>query len=130
MATRSIGGAVAGLVMAGALGTGVLAHHGWEWTQPTQTEMTGKILKIYVGPPHPQIQIATEKEGEWTVDFGNPTQTRNAGFVEGSAKVGDTVVVLGNKSAKPGERLMKAVRVTIDSRHYVFYPERMPKSAP
>jgi hypothetical protein len=109
---------------------GVLAHHGWEWTQPNQTEMTGTILKIYIGPPHPQLQIATEKEGERTIDFGNPTQTLRAGFVEGSAKVGDSVVILGNRSSKAGERLMKAVRATINGRHFVFYPERMPKPAP
>jgi hypothetical protein len=130
MTAKAILGVAGSVVTAGVLTTGVLAHHGWDWTEPNQTEMTGKILKIYVGPPHPQIQIATEKEGEWTIDFGNPTQTRNAGFVEGSAKVGDTVVILGNRSAKTGEKLMKAVRATINNRHFVFYPERMPKPAP
>jgi hypothetical protein len=46
---RATLGVVAGVVLVGALTTSVLAHHGWEWTQPNLTEMTGKILKIYVG---------------------------------------------------------------------------------
>lgn len=130
MVRTAILGVIASVATAGALTTGLMAHHGWEWTQPHQTEISGKILEIYIGPPHPQLKIATATEGQWTIDFGNPTQTLRAGFVEGSAKVGDTVVILGNRSARTGERLMKAVRATVNNRHFVFYPERMPKPAP
>ena len=122
-------GVAGGFVIAGVLTTGALAHHGWTWTEPNQTQLSGKILKIYIGAPHPQLQVQTPNEGQWTVDFGNPQQTRNAGFVEGSAKIGDTVVILGNRSSRPGEKLMKAVRATINGRNYDFYPERLPKPA-
>lgn len=129
MALKATLGLVFGFVMAGIVTTGVLAHHGWTWTESKQTQLTGKILKIYIGAPHPQLQVETTNEGQWTVDFGNPQQTRNAGFVEGSAKVGDTVVILGNRSSRPGEKLMKAVRATINGRNFDFYPERLPKPA-
>lgn len=105
--------------------SGALAHHGWNWAEPEQTEMTGTIVNIYIGPPHPQLQIQTADDGQWTVDLGNPRQTQNAGFVEGSASAGDTVIVLGNRSKKPGEKLIKAVRATINGRNYDFYPERI-----
>ena len=126
MTSRSIRSVVAGLALAGFLTTGVLAHHGWTWTEEKQSEMTGKITKIYIGPPHPQIQIETA-DGAWTVDFGNPNQTLAAGFVEGSAKVGDMVTILGNRSSRSGEKLMKAVRATINGKAYTFYPERIQK---
>lgn len=27
------------------------AHHGWNWTEDKQTEMTGEITEIFIGPP-------------------------------------------------------------------------------
>lgn len=118
-------GAVAGFAAAAFFASSALAHHGWNWAEPEQTEMTGTIVQIYIGPPHPQLQIETADDGRWTVDLGNPRQTQRAGFVQGSASEGDTVVVLGNRSKTPGEKLIKAVRATINGRNYDFYPERI-----
>lgn len=101
------------------------AHHGWTWAEEEQTEMTGTILDIYIGYPHPRLRIETPDEGEWTVDLGNPNQTRTAGFVDGEAAVGDEVLVRGHRSRNATERLIKAVRITVDGRHYTFYPDRM-----
>jgi len=123
---RMIPAAVGGFVLAATLASSAFAHHGWNWAEAEQTRMTGKIVRIYVGPPHPQIEIDTA-DGRWTVDFGNPRQTADAGFVESSAKEGDTVAILGNRSSKAGEKLIKAVRATINGRNYDFYPERLPK---
>jgi hypothetical protein len=102
--------------------SGAFAHHGWNWTQDAQTEMTGTITSIYIGPPHPRLEITTE-DGPWAVDLGNPNQTRNAGFIEGSAAVGDQVLIRGHRSADTSEKLIKAVRATIDGRQYDFYPD-------
>jgi hypothetical protein len=86
--------------------------------------MTGTITDIFIGPPHPRLMIDTD-DGPWQVDLGNPTQTRNAGFVKGSASVGDSVRVRGHRSGNDGEALIKAVRITIDDKQYDFYPERI-----
>ena len=102
--------------------SGAIAHHGWNWAEDDQTEMTGTITDIYIGPPHPRLMIDTE-DGPWQVDLGNPNQTRNAGFVEGSASVGDTVLVRGHRSTNGDEKLIKAVRATIDDQQYDFYPD-------
>lgn len=99
------------------------AHHGWTWAEDEQTEMTGTILDIYIGPPHPRLSIETADDGRWTVDLGNPRQTEDAGFVEGEAKVGDTVLVRGHRSKNSEDKLIKAVRITIDGRQYTFYPQ-------
>lgn len=99
-----------------------LAHHGWNWTEDKQTEMTGEITEIFIGPPHPRLMITTP-EGPWQVDLGNPRQTLDAGFVEGEAAVGDTVLVRGHRSARDGEQIIKAVRATINGKVYTFYPQ-------
>ncbi|MEW5682134.1 MAG: DUF6152 family protein [Pseudomonadota bacterium] len=98
------------------------AHHGWDWTEKQQTEMTGTITEVYIGPPHPRLIIETE-DGRWQVDLGNPRQTLAAGFVEGEAKAGDTVLIRGHRSAKKEERIIKAVRATINDKQYTFYPQ-------
>lgn len=97
-------------------------HHGWQWAEDEQTEMTGVIDEIYVGPPHPRLMITTE-QGSYQVDLGNPRQTADAGFDENEAAVGDTVLVRGHRSRNPDENLIKAVRITIDDRQYTFYPQ-------
>lgn len=97
------------------------AHHGWNWAESEQTEMTGTITEIYIGPPHPRLMIETE-EGPWQVDLGNPRQTRDAGFVEGEAAVGDQVLIRGHRSNNKDEHIIKAVRATINDRVYTFYP--------
>jgi hypothetical protein len=111
--------------MAAGLFTAALAHHGWSWASQDQTEMSGTIREIYIGPPHPALKIETPNNGLWTVDLGNPRQTAAAGFDESSAKTGDAVVVRGHKSLNAEERRIKAVRITIDGKRFDFYPERI-----
>lgn len=103
----------------------VLAHHGWAWAEDEQIEITGEILEVFVAPPHPRLQIKTKDDGEWRVDLGNPNQTRRAGFDEGSAEEGDTVLVRGHRSQDADEKWIKAVRITIDDKEYTFYPNRV-----
>lgn len=98
------------------------AHHGWDWTEKQQTEMSGTITEVYIGPPHPRLIIETD-DGRWQVDLGNPRQTKEAGFVEGEAKAGDQVLIRGHRSAKQDERIIKAVRATINNKQYTFYPQ-------
>lgn len=117
-----------GLVAASLLFTyGAFAHHGWEWAEEKQTDLTGTIREIYIGPPHPTLKVETVSDGVWTIELSNPAQTVRAGFVEGVTKVGDKVEVLGNRSAKSGTKVMKAVRLIIADKTYLLYPERIQK---
>jgi hypothetical protein len=114
-----------GSLFAATLFTGAaLAHHGWDWAESGQVELTGTIREVYIGPPHPTLQVETD-DGLWTVELGNPTQTANSGFVEGVAEVGDTIVALGNRSLDPNEQRMKAVRVEVGGETYDIYPDRI-----
>ncbi|WP_132031331.1 DUF6152 family protein [Aquabacter spiritensis] len=122
-APAAFGAALLGVT---GLAGGAAAHHGWSWAAADQIELTGRIADLYIGPPHPTLKLETA-DGVWTVELGNPSQTRRAGFVEGSAKVGDTVTALGNRSQDAAEKRLKAVRLTVGAKVYDIYPERIQK---
>ncbi len=109
-----------------ALGSaGAAAHHGWSWAEGEQTELRGTIREIYIGPPHPTLRVETPRDGLWIVELGNPRQTAASGFGAESAKPGDAVIALGNRSRNEDERRIKAVRIRIGDRTYDLYPERI-----
>ncbi|AHK43690.1 MULTISPECIES: DUF6152 family protein [Ensifer] len=123
---RSFPGRVlAGSIVTLLLVTGAYAHHGWSWAEADQIELAGTIREISMAPPHPTLQVETEKDGLWRVELGNPRQTERSGFVEGVAKVGDQIVVLGNRSLDPNEKRLKAVRVTVAGKSFDIYPDRI-----
>ena len=101
-----------------------VAHHGWAWTEEEQTELFGKIASISMAPPHPTLRVQAE-DGMWQVDLGNPTQTERSGFMAELAKVGDDIVVLGNRSKEKDKKHMKAVRITVRGKQFDMYPERI-----
>src|SRR5262245_38578062 len=115
---------VAAILTAG-LATAAAAHHGWTWAEGQQTELRGMIEKVTMGGPHPTLDVATAEDGVWLVELGNPRQTERSGFVEGSAKRGDAIVVLGNRSLKADEKRMKAVRITVAGKRFDIYPDRI-----
>lgn len=108
-----------------ALATAAFAHHGWTWAEEEQTELKGIIRTVVIAPPHPTLDVETKSDGLWKVELGNPRQTQRSGFVEGSAKPGDDVIVLGNRSLDPNEKRMKAVRITVNGKVFDIYPERI-----
>ena len=101
------------------------AHHGWSWAEAEETTLQATITAISLNPPHPELTVTDADGTEWTIELGNPGRTERAGFVDGTAKVGDTITILGNRSLDQAERLMKAVRITLDGTNYDFYPERI-----
>ena len=116
--------AVAAAVSFAATGA-ALAHHGWSWAEGEQTELEGTITDISMAPPHPSLKVEASDGIVWQVDLGNPRNTERSGFVEGSGKVGDPIVVLGNRSLDKDEKLMKAVRITVAGKAFDIYPERI-----
>ncbi len=105
--------------------SGAAAHHGWSWADADQIELKGVIRDIYIGPPHPTLDVETANDGIWRIELANPSQTKRSGFVEGSAKKGDEIVALGNRSTDPTEKRMKAVRITVSGKTYDIYPDRI-----
>lgn len=101
------------------------AHHGWAWAEDEQTELKGTIAEISMAPPHPMLRVKAQDGRTWQVDLGNPSQTQRSGFTSDTAKAGDDITVLGNRTKEPNKAHIKAVRITVGGKQYDMYPERI-----
>jgi hypothetical protein len=114
-----------GLAALLTLATPALAHHGWSWANSEKMTLQGTIKTISMAPPHPTLHVTAADGTVWQVDLGNPRQTEASGFTGQTAKPGDAITVLGNRSKEEKEAHMKAVRITIAGKNYDMYPERI-----
>ncbi len=113
------------LALSGAGTAPALAHHGWSWTVEELSELKGVVREVYVGNPHATLDV--EVDGEiWKVELAPPRATEQAGFTEASARPGDDVTAIGNRSLDSSERRMKAVRIIVGGKTYDVYPNRVP----
>ena len=124
-AHRSAKGLAAGLLAMLLWVSTAAAHHGWSWAEDQQTELRGTIREIYIGYPHPTLRVETPNDGIWIVELAPPNQSAKAGFTETSAKAGDQLIAIGNRSLTKGEHRMKAVRIIVNNRTYDVYPDRI-----
>ena len=110
------------------MATAALAHHGWSWAESDQIELTGTVKKVVIAPPHPTIDLTATDGVDWHIELGNPRQTERSGFNAESAKPGDTITVLGNRSLDADEKRLKAVKVTVGEKVYEIYPDRIKRN--
>ena len=120
---RALQFGIAGAVAATSLPAA--AHHGWNWAEDQQSELKGTVKSVSMAPPHPSLQVTAADGKQWLIDLANPNQTERAGFTAASAKAGDAIVVLGNRSKDKSQLWMKAVRITVGGKAYDLYPERI-----
>lgn len=102
-------------------------HHGWGWAEDELTELTGQVAGVRLGNPHGEVDLRVDGE-TWTVEVGQPWRNDRAGLTEDMLEQGVEMTALGNASPREGAHVLKAVRVTIDGRHYELYPGRIPES--
>jgi len=103
--------------------TGAFAHHGWRWTTGKNIELFGVITEAKLGNPHGVLKV--DAEGEvWTVEVGQPWRNERAGLKDGDLAVGREVKFIGEPSANPDDRLMKAEKIIIGEQEYLLYPDR------
>jgi hypothetical protein len=99
------------------------AHHGWGWATAEEFELTGQIASVKLGNPHGEVTIDVKGE-KWIVEVGQPWRNEKAGLTPKLLSKGRTITAHGHRSAKAGQRLMKAERVVIDGKSYNLYPDR------
>jgi hypothetical protein len=99
------------------------AHHGWGWATDEEFELTGTIVTVRLGNPHGELTLQSGAE-RWVVEVGQPWRNANAGLSDTLLAEGTVLTVHGHRSAKAGERLIKAERLVIAGRSYDLYPDR------
>lgn len=107
----------------GGFSTPAPAHHGWSWTTGGNIDLTGEIVSVALGLPHGVVDVSVEGE-TWTVEVGQPWRNQRAGLADGDLAEGVEIRVIGEPSADPDARRMKAERLFLDGREYVLYPDR------
>lgn len=100
------------------------AHHGWRWATDDSHTLEGTIVSARLGNPHGELRLSVEGE-EWTVEVGQPWRNERAGLSAELLAPGTRISALGPRSAREGERVLKAERISIDGQHYDLYPERL-----
>ncbi len=99
------------------------AHHGWQWAEGQSSDIMGKITAARLGNPHGTLTLDVNGQS-WTIEVGQPWRNHRAGLKDEMLVKDVSLTIRGNKSARKGERLMKAIRVIIDGKTYDLYPER------
>ena len=99
------------------------AHHGWGWVTDEEFQLSGTIKQVRHGNPHGLMLLATPS-GEWRVEIGQPWRNERAGLTPQLLRPGTRLLVHGHRSARKGERLMKAERVVVAGKSYNLYPDR------
>ncbi len=102
----------------------VLAHHGWNWTNPETFELTGMLSDIYIGNPHATLDLDVEGV-TWRVELAPLARTLASGFDDDKVAMGDVITAFGNRSSDPNEARMKAVRLVVGETVYDVYPDRV-----
>lgn len=113
--------AVLALVLAAP--AAALAHHGWSWTTGGNIDLTGVIETVELGMPHGLITVNVEGE-IWQVEVGQPWRNERAGIGPDALAPGVELRAVGEPSADPAARLMKAERLWIGGKEHPLYPER------
>ena len=100
-----------------------IGHHGWGWATSEEFQLPGVARQVRNANPHGSMVLAT-RQGNWAIEIGQPWRMERAGLTAAILKPGTRLIVHGHRSAKPGERLMKAERIVIGGKSYNLYPER------
>jgi hypothetical protein len=121
--SRPIRLALCVLAAAVFLAQAVSAHHGWGWATAEEFELTGEIAAVRLGNPHGEVTLNVKGE-KWVVEVGQPWRNENAKLTPKLLSKGQVITAHGHRSAKKGQRLMKAERVVINGQSYNLYPDR------
>ena len=101
-----------------------LAHHGWAWAEGELVDLSGVIKSAKLGNPHGLLTV-TAKDGDWTVEVGQPWRNARAGLKDSMLVKGVTLRIRGNRTKDAKQKVMKAVRIIIAGKNYDLYPERL-----
>jgi hypothetical protein len=88
-----------------------VAHHGYgEYDRESMVTLEGAVKKVVWANPHVTITLNTDKQGEYTAEWGSVTQLTRQGMYTAAIKAGDHVVVTGAVNKNPEKRIITLLR--------------------
>lgn len=114
---------ILGAVLAALAAAPARAHHGWEWAEAGNSELTGTVVAAKLGNPHGELTLDVAG-ADWVVEVGQPWRNERAGLKDEMLAKGVKLTVAGHRHADPKKRVFKAERITIDGKKYDLYPDR------
>jgi Family of unknown function (DUF6152) len=112
---RRTTGLTAGVVLALALATAALAHHGWSgYDAGKPLTVTGTIKVSGYEHPHGFVRLETP-EKVWVVTLAPPSRMENRGLPSAMLKAGSTATVMGYPSRTDPDE-MRAEWIAIDGK--------------
>jgi Family of unknown function (DUF6152) len=112
---RRTTGLTAGVVLALALATAALAHHGWSGYDASKPlTVTGTIKVSGYEHPHGFVRLETP-EKVWVVTLAPPSRMENRGLPSAMLKSGSTATVMGYPSRTDPDE-MRAEWIAIDGK--------------
>jgi hypothetical protein len=110
-------------VLATGAAVPALAHHGWDWAEEAQSELTGVVTAVRLGNPHGELTLDVDGV-KWVVEVGQPWRNERAGLKDDMLVKGVRLTASGHKHTDPAKKVFKAERVIIQGRKYDLYPDR------
>lgn len=101
----------------------VSAHHGWQWAEGKNSEITGVVKEAVLGNPHGVLTLDVGGES-WQVEVGQPWRNERAGLTDKMLSPGVELTAQGHRSADPKDKRLKAERIVINGKTYNLYPDR------
>jgi hypothetical protein len=88
-----------------------VAHHGYaEYDRDKMVTLEGSVKKVVWANPHVTITLDTDKQGEYSVEWGSVAQLTRQGMYTAFIRAGDRVLVTGAVNKNPDKRIITLLR--------------------
>jgi hypothetical protein len=88
-----------------------VAHHGYaEYDRGSMVTLEGAVKKVVWANPHVTLTLDTDKQGEYSVEWGSVAQLTQQGMYTAAIKAGDHVAVTGAVNKNPEKRIITLLR--------------------
>ena len=121
--TKRIFAGLAGLLLVGS----AFAHHGFGSYMEEEFTLTGTVVDMYFGFPHPHLLVEVDGE-QWDVWLASFGRVRHACF-HVTLSEGDEITAVGHRVPDQKRLEMKAKTVTRGQDFFDFYPPENPAGA-
>jgi|TARA_B100001094_G_scaffold318162_1_gene361403 hypothetical protein len=102
----------------------IYAHHGWSYYRE-EISITSKVTKLRLRNPHDQILTIDENNKVWNLLLAPPARNRRFGFDGNVIKIGDQIVIIGQKHITKDEIKIHCIYKNQELIYIYRYPNGM-----